>query len=134
MSVVLPLPYIRPFGSKCFAVGLLHVHCSSFRIGGLLELKSPSASAAFLMGASPALCAILCSKHPKGKNPHPARAGPSLTTRTTLLDARKGKIVSRKAAFLDKNRSPFPALFNAILLPFGRFSSADPSAQRWQSG
>src|SRR5260370_36924718 len=107
MSVVLPLPYIRPFGSKCFAVGLLHVHCSGFRIGGLLELKSPSASTAFLMGASPTLGAILCSKHPKGKNPHPAMPGPTLTPRTTLLDARKDNIVNRKPAILDVTISPF---------------------------
>ncbi|SRR6266481_3335932 len=35
MSVQLPLPYIRPFGSKCFAGGLLHVRGSGFKPGDL---------------------------------------------------------------------------------------------------
>src|SRR6184192_2252482 len=38
MLVRLPLPYIRPFGSKCFAVGLLHFGGSGFKAGDLLLL------------------------------------------------------------------------------------------------
>src|SRR3989441_2106550 len=40
MSVQLPLPYIRPFGSKCFAGGLLHFRGSGFKAGDLLETGS----------------------------------------------------------------------------------------------
>ena len=46
MSARLPLPYIRPFGSKCFAGGLLHFRGSGFKAGDLLEPVSPPASAA----------------------------------------------------------------------------------------
>jgi len=80
MLVQLPLPYIRPFGSKCFAGGLLHFRGSGFKAGDLLEPESPPASAAPSMEVYPAPDAILCSKHPKGKNSRPATAGPSLTT------------------------------------------------------
>ena len=77
MLVQLPLPYIRPFGSKCFAGGLLHFRGSGFKAGDLLEPESPPASAAPSMEMFPA---ILCSKLPKRKNSRPATAGPSLTT------------------------------------------------------
>ena len=46
MSARLPLPYIRPFGSKCFAGGLLHFRGSGFKAGDLLAPVSPTASAA----------------------------------------------------------------------------------------
>jgi hypothetical protein len=80
MLVQLPLPYIRPFGSKCFAGGSLHFRGSGFKAGDLLEPESPPASAASSMEMFPALDAILCSKLPKRKNSRPATAGPSLTT------------------------------------------------------
>ena len=80
MLVQLLLPYIRAFGSKCFAGGLLHFRGSGFKAGDLLEPESPPASAAPSMEVYPAPDAILCSKHPKGKNSRPATAGPSLTT------------------------------------------------------
>ena len=103
MSVVLPLPYIRPFRSKCFAGGLLHTHGSCFSTGGLLELESPPASAASPIGASLAPYAILCLKHPKGKNPHPASAGTLADNRPTLLDAKRDQMVSLEGAFLARN-------------------------------
>jgi hypothetical protein len=46
MSVELPLPYIRPFASKCFAGGSLHFRGSGFKAGDLLEPVSPPMSAA----------------------------------------------------------------------------------------
>src|SRR6266446_7393112 len=89
MSARLPLPYIRPFGSKCFAGGLLHFRGSGFKAGDLLEPASPPASAAPSMEVSPAPDDILCSKHPKGKNSCPATAGPSLTTDPLSLTQKK---------------------------------------------
>src|SRR6266852_8347837 len=89
MSVQLPLPYIRPFGSKCFAGGLLHFRGSGFKAGDLLEPVSPPASAAPSVEVSPAPDDILCSKHPKGKNSCPATAGPSLTTDPLSLTQKK---------------------------------------------
>jgi len=41
MSVQLPLRYIRPFRSKCFAGGLLHFHGSDLRTRGLLGRNFP---------------------------------------------------------------------------------------------
>src|SRR5467141_3874588 len=91
MLVQPPLPYIRPFGSKCFAGGLLHFRGSGFKAGDLLEPESPPASAAPSMEVYPAPDAILCSKHPKGKNSRPATAGPSLTTDPLSLTQKKVK-------------------------------------------
>src|SRR6266566_6190049 len=55
-SARLPLPYIRPFGSKCFAGGLLHFRGSGFKAGDLLEPLSPPASAAPSSHCSPPQC------------------------------------------------------------------------------
>src|SRR5207245_3852089 len=100
----------------------------------LTGAKFPVASAAYPVGALPAPYAILCSKHPKGKNPHPARAGDSLTTDLLSWTRREPKWSARKMHFRQENCASFPPLFNAILIAFGRFSLADPSAERWQSG
>jgi hypothetical protein len=102
MSVVLPLPYIRPFASKCFAVGVLQVHGSGFRIGSLLEPKSPPTSAASQWGVSLAPNAILCLKHPKGKNPHPAR-GTLADNPTHSLGRKQGQMVSSQNGLLARN-------------------------------
>src|SRR6266567_3012358 len=84
-------------------------------------------------GASLAPYAILCLKHPKGKNPHPARMGRSLITDPFSWTQKKVKWSASKAAFLARNRSPFPPLFN-VILGHSADSSAGPSAERWQSG
>src|SRR5260370_7662911 len=81
------------------------------------------------MGASLAAYAILCLKQPKGKNPHPARAGRSPTTAHSL-GRKRGKMVSPEGTFLARTAVPSPALFNAILSTFGSFSLSEPSAER----
>jgi hypothetical protein len=43
LSVVLPLFYIRPFGSKCFAGGLLQFRGSGSEAKDLQDPPSPSA-------------------------------------------------------------------------------------------
>ncbi len=104
MSVQLPLPYIRPFGSKCFAGGLLHFRGSGFKAGDLLEPVSPPASAAgltgtgFSAGVSRTLEAGVAGPkcHSMFKTPEreesPSRHGGTLADyRPTFLDAKKVK-------------------------------------------
>jgi len=120
MSARLPLPYIRPFGSKCFAGGLLHFRGSGFKAGDLLEPVSPTASAAPSSQVQPSpVSSILCSNRPKGKNSTPAKAGTD--NRPFLFDARTFQMVSPTPAFLARTR-PFVTFANDILRPFGRFA------------
>src|SRR5467141_2542469 len=118
MLVQPPLPYIRTFGSKCFAGGLLHFRGSGFKAGDLLEPESPPASAAPSMEVYPAPDAILCSKHPKGKNSRPATAGPSLTTDPLSLTQKR--LNGQLETDISGKNCPLPRLpFNDILLSFG---------------
>ncbi len=102
MSARLPLPYIRPFGSKCFAGGLLHFRGSGFKAGDLLEPVSPPASAAPSSQVQPSpVSSILCSNRPKGKNSSPAiPPNRDPTTDPYLLDARNSKWSAQHQHFL----------------------------------
>jgi len=73
MSCLLPLPYIRPCGTKCFAGGLLHFRGPGFEAE---DLQEPH----LRLGPRLAVVDILCSKLRKGKIYRPAKAGRPLTT------------------------------------------------------
>jgi hypothetical protein len=54
--------------------------------------------------------------------------------RPITFDAKNMQMVSRKCTFHVKKLALRASSFNAILNLFGRFLSADPTAERWQSG
>ena len=92
MPVQLLLPYIRPFGSKCFAGGLLHFRGSGFKAGdlpvpaALPTLATPSAEGT----ANPGHYSMF--KRPERKE-FPSRVGGILAdSRPTNFDAKKGQI------------------------------------------
>jgi hypothetical protein len=78
MLIRLPLPYIRPLGSKCFAGGYstLAVRAGSYwnRNHGRPPASTPSTEVRLIPSD------ILCSKQAKRKNSNPASSGSSLTT------------------------------------------------------
>jgi hypothetical protein len=93
MSVVLPLPYIRPFGSKCFVGDLLHFRASGLKAGDLLEPVSPPAPAAPLGVAGPKCHSMF--KSPQRKEFPSCPSGTFADNRPNLFDAKKREMVSR---------------------------------------
>jgi len=88
VSVQLPLPYIRPVGSKCFAGGL----CSTFAVraskqGTYWNRQLCRASGRPHDRGTASPNPILCSKHEKGKNQARALAD----SRPKCLTQRTGK-------------------------------------------
>ncbi len=106
MSVVLPLPFIRPFGSKCFAGGLLHIHSSGFRTRGLLELKSIGISRIPDGCVAGPTCHSMF-KTPERKESSSRKGGTLADNRPILLDAEKGKMVGLEGCISGKKLLPF---------------------------
>jgi hypothetical protein len=95
MSVQLPLPYIRPFGSKCFAGGFTPLSLFGLQSRGLTGTGVSAGVSRTLNGGIAGPNAILCAKHPKGKNSRPAKAGPLLTTDPLPLTQKEVKWSTR---------------------------------------
>src|SRR6266436_437561 len=96
MSVQLPLPYIRPFGSKCFAGGLLHVRGSGFKPGDLpgnrqLRRHQPAPRRRHGFLGFYSMCKTLERKEFSSH-----RNGILADNRPTMFDAKNGQMVSRK--------------------------------------
>jgi hypothetical protein len=94
MSVVLPLPYIRQFRSKCFAGDLLHFRASGLKAGDLLEPVSPPAPAAPSGVANPKCHSMF--KSPERKEFPSCLSGTFADNRPKLFDAEKRQMVSQE--------------------------------------
>jgi hypothetical protein len=106
MPVRLPLPYIRQFGSKCFAGGSLHSRGAVFQGTGLtgtgISGNSPGASRTLSGRVAGSRCHFMF-KTPERKE-FPSRPGGTLANnRPTLFDARRSQMVSRKRTFSAKS-------------------------------
>src|SRR5260370_16927637 len=119
MSVQLPLPYIRPFGSKCFAGGLLHFRGSGFKARDLQEPASPAPSAA-PCGSAARPIPFYVQNTRKERILVPPGAGLLLTTDPLFLTQKKANHKQKFSQNLRRFHTPFILYFfhSSHLLPY----------------
>jgi len=125
----LPLPYIRPIGSKCFAGGLLHFAVRVSKQGTYGNRRLHRCQPHPPRGvASPKRHSMF--KTPERKEFPSRRSGALADNRPTPFDAKSGEMFRQK--YLKTRGNHCRRL--TILRPFGRIPSSEPPAERWQSG